>query len=418
MQRQRERACALAVLFALCALPWLLRALLQPGVGHGSRSGVGGVAAVAPAHEPAAVPALLVISNFASYAPQVATLRCYAERQGLQFIAVDPTGSASCAEHESRQGSFFFRKHCIVREVLRSRPPRSPVFVFDADVVAVSDVPLTRWLSDPADLVFYDRWGFGEVKGVATPVAAGFLTATAPQVAAGNYMIRNTPFSLAFLLDWASYGFKQPPGFSSADNGAIHLVLLDALRLKSAQLCHRLYTSLDAPVDNLGRYWEFVGCVRALLGPSRRWRATAGGHLGRVTILSQAAGWVLDWGLLNCTGPFPFLHGVKNVTSESGLRLYNLSSTCLRASGLRHTTSRAVAGALALERELAFADAYARSVVPVWPTAHCLSDLSCAPLEDDEIDEGQAISLPFGNLNGSPLQVIIFRLRRWKLPAG
>lgn len=110
------------------------------------------------------------------------------------------------------------------------------VFVFDADVAPYrTHVSLNHWLEFEEDLIFYDRtWN--------------------TEIMAGNYMAKNTNASQNFLMRWANYEFQAPSGFSSADNGAIHLHLVRALGLEPFQngTCAQLYDNLTALVTDLG----------------------------------------------------------------------------------------------------------------------------------------------------------------------
>eukprot|EP00438_Fugacium_kawagutii_P002518 Skav232409 [mRNA] locus=scaffold4273:3963:9435:+ [translate_table: standard] len=119
------------------------------------------------------------------------------------------------------QSDFFYLKHCAVAEFLGTRPERYTAVVLDADVVAV----------------VLDR-------GIAGPEA----------------LLRS----------------RKPPGFSSADNGALHVMLVNVLELDGAEHVARLamseckragfdlhgfawiYDKSEAMVDNLDPYWNFV----------------------------------------------------------------------------------------------------------------------------------------------------------------
>lgn len=90
---------------------------------------------------------------------------------------------------------------------------------------------------------------------------------------AGGYLLRNTPFTLQFLQAWANYEFDAPAAFHSSDNGALHLVLLDALMLRGRQDCFHLFANLTDSADSdvisdgeLYPYYDFVACSRKLLG--------------------------------------------------------------------------------------------------------------------------------------------------------
>ena len=76
------------------------------------------------------------------------------------------------------------------------------------------------------DLIFYERWFNGEI-------------------VAGGYGVKNTPKALEFLNTWADLESFQPKGFSSADNGAIHVALMKWFKEKNdTKVCIHLIFSL------------------------------------------------------------------------------------------------------------------------------------------------------------------------------
>jgi hypothetical protein len=117
--------------------------------------------------------------------------------------------------------------------------------------------------------------------------------------------------------------FEKPPGFSSADNGAVHLHLLRVLGLTGAKECADQYHNLTALVDNLQPYFNFVACTRFAMGPARRW--IHDGHT--LTILNRYHGFAVDGfvgpnargngGVGFHGGYSPFQHGLKNMTAAS-----------------------------------------------------------------------------------------------------
>ena len=122
------------------------------------------------------------------------------------------------------------------------------------------------------------------------------------ELTAGNYIIRNTEFGRNFLNMWANFDYQVPRGFSSADNGAIHLAVLQAVG-KVNMKCVDKYHALTAGVTNLNPYFDFVACTRAALGPSRRWvvenevQAFRGRYSplsGTVAILNRYHGFCVD----------------------------------------------------------------------------------------------------------------------------
>merc|ERR1712232_1003067 len=154
--------------------------------------------------------------------------------------------------------SIFFAKHCVVKAFLKLQEPGYAAIVIDADVVpAVLERGVEQWLETGSDIHLYERL---VIKGVA----------------AGNYLVRNTPWALKFLHEWAEKAFKIPKGYSSYDNGSLHLLLVETLHLAQADRCKSLYDGLDVSMDtweekgqNLTSYMAFIACAIQAIGPPR-----------------------------------------------------------------------------------------------------------------------------------------------------
>ena len=152
----------------------------------------------------------------------------------------------------------------------------------------------------------------------------------------------------------------RPPGYSSSDNGAIHLLLAEVTATTPAQKavarqCARQYRWLSSSVSELYPYFAFVACTRSATGPSRRFvlspdgtteqtetqtQATAternvtvtvdnalslprfglGDLSGVITVLNRWHGFAIDCytiGKTKCAGNlnWPFAHGEKDETT-------------------------------------------------------------------------------------------------------
>ena len=121
--------------------------------------------------------------------------------------------------------------------------------VFDADTLAGSpEFGLDKWIvGQKADIAHYER-------------------CTTYEITAGNYLARNTPAAIQYLREWAAFEFKRPSGYSSADNGALHLHILQALNWAGADECGRLYSGLQDHGQNMDAYFKFTVCARSRLG--------------------------------------------------------------------------------------------------------------------------------------------------------
>ena len=178
------------------------------------------------------------------YAPMFQAMDTYANRYGYNWTIIgkqeaqeDEEVDASARYDCSKYQVYFFKKHCMVAQwTLRNTNSGDSVFVFDSDVAPYrTQTPLDFWMDlfVENDVVFYDRsWN--------------------PELMAGNYMVRNNAQALDFLVGWADWEFEIPPGFSSADNGAIHVHLLRVLGFDPHQVCYRQYKNLTALVTDMG----------------------------------------------------------------------------------------------------------------------------------------------------------------------
>ena len=84
-----------------------------------------------------------------------------------------------------------------------------------------------------------------------------------------NLPLKNTAKTREFLHKWANLEYGQPKGFSSADNGAIHVALMawfKGAENSKAMECMDQYNNLEANVTNLVPYNDFVNCARVALG--------------------------------------------------------------------------------------------------------------------------------------------------------
>lgn len=329
------------------------------------------------------------------YKSQIRSVQCYARRHGYGYVFLDLRDEVATPICVKLNRDYHFRKHCEIAQWLRTKSPDSIAVVLDADVIAgTSNWTLDTWLRYDFDLAFYERsWNF--------------------EVASGNYIVRNTRFSRMFMHHWVTYEKIMPPGFSSTDNGAIHLAILDVLGIQGRELCRDLYRNLSADVTDLGPYYEFVACTKALLGPPRTYTTRLTAHddlitpaevgrrnesddgqkvVGKVVIFPRFFGFVVDamvYGISGTRNLHPFHHGLKNANwkdsyldtdargRNSGCRTFTENSTISdeEMGSIIRQSDHFVLGC----REGPFAR------VPRWGHLDegCYARLWCGPLEEE-----------------------------------
>ena len=312
------------------------------------------------------------------YANQILTQQCVAHSNNFEYVLIDPKNFSSC----NRYSSFFFKKHCAVSEYLKTKPIGFVGIVTDTDVVGNvhPSISLKPWLDrfTNVDIMFYERsWNF--------------------EITAGNYFVRNTNYSRHFLLAWADFEFRRPSGFSSADNGAIHQLLLEEIGLVYADKCGLLYKQLVARVDNLNPYFRFVACTKYLLGPPRKWIIDHPRRTGSITILNRYHGWCVDGQLVDhrLGGYHAFVHGIKDQKKMN--KFYNISVyqarninkvECTLGGNSKRLSyqSKEDAGRVVFRHEKYWFRVRhgASALVPRWSTMHCIKSFSCEPMENYE----------------------------------
>jgi len=277
-----------------------------------------------PRYAPGSTVGLVVVADPSfqkSYASQLQTLSCFAGRHDYDFWVLQGSAFPKCDSFRD----IFFRKHCIVAQFLKQQASGYTAVVLDADVVAVDlERGLQQWTSHPGDLQFYERFAVPE-----------------GEIAAGNYIARNYPWVTAALMEWAKMEQYKPDGFSSCDNGALHVLLVYILGLQTRHRCLDLYGDLHSPVTNLEPYFEFVRCAKAALGAPRAWLVNCSFFgfeedchpaVGVLTIWPRMSFMVDDGALLDfksSKGLGPVMHhGIKN-SSVIPDKYYSNIETCM-----------------------------------------------------------------------------------------
>lgn len=140
----------------------------------------------------------------------------------------------------------------------------------------VGDIePLSQ--QTPIDFAVYDR---------------GFLS----EIASGSYFARSSPKMIHFLNEWSKYVNRQPPGFSSADNGSMHIHLIRSLGIETEEggICGNKYNNLTAPVTNLKPYEDFLKCCRKNLAIGKHRHRNHPEEQFSVWVVGHVDPWAID----------------------------------------------------------------------------------------------------------------------------
>jgi len=310
------------------------------------------------------------------YQAQIKSMRCYADRHGYDMHLLTASEYVEC----KRFKDFFFRKHCTVSKWLETQPAHYIAAVFDGDVVAAAPKRgLDTWIDHGADVQLYNRCLFHEIM-------------------AGNYMVRNTPFSRDFLMRWAKYYDRRPKGFSSADNGAIQLVVMETLRVEGFDTCFNMYENLTSSVSNLQPYWDYVHCTKEAIGPARKWQMPG----GSLTLWPRLEFYVADGVFLNRwaseeVGPV-FHHGIKNPDEVTSFYYQDLERCEVNASSVLR--SAAQLGETALHLAQSYPEYFPAGSTCKQCAERCMKSFSCQPLEDAEEPRPKQVGAAAFNTTG------------------
>jgi hypothetical protein len=206
------------------------------------------------------------------YEAQIKSMRCYAKARQYHFVLLYQETHPACKYIQD----IFYMKPCLVAKHLEEQTANYTAVFLDADtILPVVERGMEEWLDVDADLQFYNRdW--------------------LPEVMSGIFFARNKPWVRDWLVAWSEMIFRRPPGFSSADNGALHIHLVETripAETKVAE-CRAMYENLTVGIENRTPYWVYVECTNAVLGPPAIHQACA-------TAKSSSCGTVAIWPRLN-----------------------------------------------------------------------------------------------------------------------
>eukprot|EP00440_Ansanella_granifera_P001065 gb/GFBE01001148.1/.p1 GENE.gb/GFBE01001148.1/~~gb/GFBE01001148.1/.p1 ORF type:complete len:397 (+),score=77.09 gb/GFBE01001148.1/:1-1191(+) len=304
------------------------------------------------------------------YAPQLRSMRCYAEKHGYDMHILDGSEFDACAHIK---GDFFFRKHCTVSKFLESKPLNYSAAVLDGDVVVAAPIRgLDKWVNHGADIQLYNR-------------------CLVHEIAAGNYLVRNTPFARDFLMRWANYYHKQPKGWSSYDNGAIQLVVMETVQVEGFKTCSDMYHGLtNWSVDDLNPYWDYIHCTKEALGPARAWKL----NNGSLTLWPRFEFFVADGIFLNSkasedVGPIMH-HGIKDPDQVTDLYYQDLSQCQISKTNIIRSAEEL--GTAALSMAQGYPEYFPEGHRCKQCADHCMKTFSCEPLDDAELPRPRQIA--------------------------
>lgn len=196
---------------------------------------------------------ILVIADDAisnRFDQHLASLICYTQRHAYQFIRIHPKEYPACL---GMTQSIYFQKQCLTLMYLTNNAHIRWLLVSDIDVLVMNiskkiESYLPNAISEPAiHLILREKFN-GEI-------------------AAGNFLIHNHPWSRQFLSTWMQFERQTSHmKFHNYDSGSLHLHLLGSLVGKvDPSIYDRCFQIYNATIDH-AMYHRYVGCCKCALG--------------------------------------------------------------------------------------------------------------------------------------------------------
>ncbi|KAL6736615.1 hypothetical protein Aduo_006945 [Ancylostoma duodenale] len=177
------------------------------------------------------------------------TLMCYLKTTNYTLLLIDLDKDQRVRSGCSNHSNLFYRKHCAVAMYL---PDTDWMLVLDADTGVVNpNHCIEEWIDDRVDVLLYERFFNWEV-------------------AAGNYLVKNSEFGRKFLHEFANHEFKSPNSWHGNDQGGLMMLLLKLL-LPDATGEYSTCEDYWKSARDYNTYMALVICVREALGAERIW---------------------------------------------------------------------------------------------------------------------------------------------------
>ncbi|KAK5981568.1 hypothetical protein GCK32_001691 [Trichostrongylus colubriformis] len=287
------------------------------------------------------------------------SLECYLKTVNYTLLAIDLDNDSRVNESCSLHKSIFYKKHCAVIQYL---PETDWMLVLDADTGIVNpDHCIEEYIDDRVSVLLIDRffnWEF----------------------AAGNYLVKNSPFAHHFLQSWVDYESKQDDTtWHGNDQGGLMLNVLGLL-LPHAKHEYDVCEHYWKKATNYETYMKLVTCVRLALGSKRLWS-------GKIRIFNKAHGFVRDgWSTGQMWSPEDFMfHGWKKVKNQKGHPFSEIIDPAKCGVGLHgwHWDQKKRKSAIELRSALQDAESFYRKIFPaearIIPLLDAFNVSSCYP---------------------------------------
>lgn len=187
------------------------------------------------------------------YEEHLSSLACYAHRHSYEFILIEIEQYPIC---KNLSRSITFEKHCLVWMYLLENIHIQWLLVLDMDILVLnlsknieSYLPSTTHDSD-IHLILYEKF--------------------TGEIASGNYLIHNHPWSHLFLQRWMDYQRYIPYlKFANNDNGVLHIHLLHPMVTQVNQSMTKQCFDIYKGASELRVYHNYVACCKCAL--NGRW---------------------------------------------------------------------------------------------------------------------------------------------------